>query len=249
MPTRVAPTRRKASRQSQEHKVVSPEQWLAARKVLLTKEKRFSRSREQLAKERRNLPWEKVEKEYVFEGSNGRETFSELFGDSSQLIVYQFMFAPEWDAGCPHCSFWADHYDAMLPHLNQRDTSFVVVSRAPLNKIERFKNRMGWRFKWVSSTGSDYNYDYQASFRPEDVRKKKVFYNYDTVDMNMTDREGISVFYKDARARVFHTYSTYARGIDMVNPTYQFLDLLPKGRDEDPNNPQSWVRYHDRYDR
>jgi predicted dithiol-disulfide oxidoreductase (DUF899 family) len=230
------------------HEVVSRQDWITARKTLLKTEKELTHMRERLAEERRALPWEKVEKEYVFEGDRGKETLADLFGKKSQLVIYQFMFAPEWEEGCPHCSFWADHYDAMLPHLNARDVSFVVVSRAPFTKIQRFKKRMGWRFKWVSSAQTDYNYEFQASFRPEDIARKAVFYNYQTVDMPLTDREGISVFHKDADGTIFHTYSTYARGIDPVNPTYQFLDLLPKGRDENSKNPQDWVRYHDRYD-
>jgi predicted dithiol-disulfide oxidoreductase (DUF899 family) len=230
------------------HEVVSRQDWITARKTLLKTEKELTHMRERLAEERRALPWEKVEKEHVFEGDRGKETLADLFGKKSQLVIYQFMFAPEWEEGCPHCSFWADHYDAMLPHLNARDVSFVVVSRAPFTKIQRFKKRMGWRFKWVSSAQTDYNYEFQASFRPEDIARKAVFYNYQTVDMPLTDREGISVFYKDADGTIFHTYSTYARGIDPVNPTYQFLDLSPKGRDENSKNPQDWVRYHDRYD-
>src|SRR5215510_14351532 len=181
----------------QKHAVVSHEDWITARKALLKKEKEFTHLREQLAQQRRALPWEKVDKAYVFENSNGKETLSDLFGNKSQLIIYQFMFAPEWEEGCPHCSFWADHYDAMLPHLKQRDVSFVVVSRAPLEKIERFQKRMGWHFKWVSSGQTDYNYDFQASFRQDDIDRKTVFYNYQTGNMPMTDREGISVFYKD----------------------------------------------------
>ena len=230
------------------HEIVSSEDWITARKALLQTEKEFTHMRERLAEERRGLPWEKVEKQYVFDGSNGKETLADLFADKSQLVIYQFMFAPEWNEGCPHCSFWADHYDAMLPHLNQRDVSFVVVSRAPLEKIVRFQKRMGWHFNWVSSGDTDYNYDFQASFRQEDIDRKTVFYNYQMGNMPMTDREGISVFYKDERGAIFHTYSTYARGIDPVNPTYQFLDLVPKGRDENnAKNPQYWVRHHDRY--
>jgi predicted dithiol-disulfide oxidoreductase (DUF899 family) len=230
------------------HEIVSREDWIKARKALLRTEKEFTHMRERLAEERRALPWEKVEKQYIFDSPNGKETLADLFADKSQLVVYQFMYAPEWDEGCPHCSFWADHYDAMLPHLKQRDVSFVVISRAPLEKIERFQKRMGWHFKWVSSGQTDYNYDFQASFRQEDIDRKTVFYNYQTGNMPMTDREGISVFYKDEVGAIFHTYSTYARGIDPVNPTYQFLDLVPKGRDENnAKNPQYWVRHHDRY--
>jgi predicted dithiol-disulfide oxidoreductase (DUF899 family) len=229
------------------HAVVSHKDWIEARKTLLKKEKKLTHLREEVAEQRRALPWEKVEKEYIFDAPGGKETLSDLFADNSQLVVYQFMFAPEWEEGCKHCSFWSDHYDGMLPHVTARDVSFVVVSRAPLDKLERFKKRMGWRFKWVSSGATDYNYDHQASFRPEDTASGHVFYNYETVDMRMTDREGISVFYKDSDGAIFHTYSTYARGIDAVNPTYQFLDLVPKGRDEKPDPPQKWVRYHDRY--
>jgi predicted dithiol-disulfide oxidoreductase (DUF899 family) len=230
------------------HKTVSRKEWLAARKRLLAKEKKFTHLRERLARERRDLPWVKVDQEYLFEAPAGRETLAQLFGGKSQLVVYHFMFGPGWKEGCPHCSFWADHYDGMQPHLRQRDVSFVAASRAPLSEIEPFRKRMGWSFKWVSSGGSDFNYDYQASFRPEDIRKKKVFYNYETIPMDMTDREGISVFFKDSRGKVFHTYSTFARGIDMVNPTYQFLDLVPKGRDE-RGRSQFWVRHKDRYEK
>ena len=158
------------------------------------------------------------------------------------------MFSPEWKEGCRHCSFWADHYDATIPHLRRRDVSFVVISRAPLSTITPFQQRMGWKFRWLSSGNTDFNYDFQASFRPEDIKRGSVFYNYKTGAMDSTDREGISVFYKDETGAIFHTYSCYARGIDMVNTTYHLLDLVPKGRDEDPPNfPQDWVHYHDRY--
>lgn len=230
------------------HKVVSHKEWMAERKALLLKEKKFTRLREQLSVQRRRLPWEKVDKQYSFDGPNGKESLADLFAGRSQLVVYHFMFGPESQAGCPHCSFWADHYDGMGPHLNHRDVTFAAISRAPLEKIEAFKSRMGWRFKWVSSGETDFNYDFHASFKPEDIVKGTAIYNYAKLAMNMTDREGISVFYKDAKGDIYHTYSTYARGIDMVNGTYQFLDLVPKGRDEDPENPQSWVRYHDRYE-
>src|SRR5215470_16213543 len=163
-------------------RIVSRKEWNAARKALLKKEKQFTHLREELAQQRRALPWERVEKEYAFDTPRGKETLSDLFGGKNQLVIYQFMFAPEWEEGCPHCSFWADHYDAMLPHLKQRDVSVVVVSRAPLDKIERFKKRMGWHFAWVSSGPTDYNYDYQASFRPEDIKSGPVFYNYQTLN-------------------------------------------------------------------
>jgi len=228
------------------HPVVSHEKWLAARTALLAKEKEFTKLRDALSRERRALPWEKVEKPYAFDGPNGKETLAQLFGNRSQLVVYHFMFNPASDEGCKHCSFWADHYDATGIHLNHRDVSLAVISRAPLAKLQAFQKRMGWRFKWLSSATNDFNYDYQASFRPETIQSGKVYYNYATSSMDMQDREGISVFYQDESGTVFHTYSCYARGIDMVNGTYQFLDLVPKGRDEG-GSPQAWVEFHDRY--
>jgi predicted dithiol-disulfide oxidoreductase (DUF899 family) len=231
------------------HRVVSREKWLTARKALLAKEKKFTKLRDELSRQRRNLPWVKVDKSYVFDGRKGKETLAELFEGRSQLIVYHFMFSPEWEAGCKHCSFWADNFNPIGVHLNHRDVTFVAVSRAPLGKIEAFKKRMGWSFKWVSSGESDFNYDYHVSFTPEAIRSGKVLYNYATSKMGMADREGVSVFYKDPSGAVFHTYSSYARGIDMLNTAYHFLDLVPKGRDEEPPQaPQAWVRYHDRYE-
>ena len=189
----------------------------------------------------------KVDKDYSFDGPQRKETLSDLFGKKNQLVVYHFMFGPGWKQGCAHCSFWADHYDGMGPHLNARDVSFVAVSRAPLTEIKPFKKRMGWRFKWVSSGKNDFNYDFHVSFRPEEIKTGAVLYNYKKTKMGgMTDREGISVFTKDKSGKIFHTYSTFARGIDAVNPTYQFLDLVPKGRDEHGRG-QFWVRYKDRY--
>ena len=229
------------------NKVVSREAWVRARKAFLVKEKKFTRERERLAEARRRLPWVRVEKDYVFNGPNGRQSLSGLFGKKSQLIVYHFMFGPGWKQGCPHCSFWADHYDGMGPHLAARDTAFAVISRAPFSEIRPFQRRMGWKFKWLSSAGSDFNYDFHASFRPEEIKSGAVYYNYEKTPMGaMTDREGISVFFKDKKGKIFHTYSTFARGIDAVNATYQFLDLVPKGRDE-RGRGQFWVRYHDRY--
>lgn len=228
-----------------DHPVASREQWLVARAELLAKEKEFTQLRDQLSRDRRALPWVRVEKLYRFDGPGGQETLAQLFGTRSQLVVYHFMFAPEWAEGCRHCSFWADHFDGMGVHLNHRDVTMVVVSRAPLAKIEQFRQRMGWRFKWVSSHDTDFNDDCHVSFTPEALQSGKVFYNYRQTDEDVTDREGVSVFYKDARG-VFHTYSCYARGIDMLNTTYHFLDLAPKGRDE-RDGPQAWVRHHDRY--
>jgi predicted dithiol-disulfide oxidoreductase (DUF899 family) len=233
----------------EKQRVVSHAEWLSARTAFLAKEKEFTRRRDDLSRQRRELPWEKVEKTYVFDGPSGPETLAELFGKRSQLVVYHFMFDPDWDAGCKHCSFWADNFNGIDVHLRQRDVSFVAISRAPLAKIEAFRKRMGWSFKWLSSSRTDFNYDYQASFTPEQIQSRAVFYNYATTDLNMADREGVSVFYKDAGGAVFHTYSTYARGIDMLNGAYNFLDLVPKGRDEDHLEfSQEWVRYHDEYD-
>ncbi len=229
------------------HRVTSREEWLAARTALLTQEKEFSRLRDDLNRRRRELPWEKVEKRYVFDGPEGQETLADLFAGRSQLAVYHFMFDPKSAAGCPHCSFWSDHFDGMGVHLNQRDVTLVVISRAPLAKIAEFKQRMGWRFKWVSSNRTDFNYDYHVSFTPEQVRDGG-FYNYAPEARVGSEREGFSAFFKDADGALYHTYSTYARGIDLLNGTYNVLDLMPKGRDEDGfKSPQDWVRHHDRY--
>ncbi len=231
-----------------DHPVVSRDEWLSARTAFLAKEKEFTQLRDALSRQRRELPWVKVDKPYAFDGTNGKETLAQLFENRSQLIVYHFMFSPAWEQGCKHCSFWADHFDGIGVHLNHRDVTMVAISRAPLAKIERFKQRMGWRFKWVSSFQSDFNYDYQASFTPKEVKSRAAFYNYSKTDVGSADREGISVFYKDEGGAIFHTYSSYARGIDMLNGTYHYLDLVPKGRDEDRLEfPQAWVQYHDKY--
>ncbi len=230
------------------HKVVMREDWITARKALLVKEKTFTRLRDQLSQERRNLPWVKVDKDYVFDGPHGKETLSDLFDGRSQLIVYHFMFGPDWDAGCKHCSFWADNFDKIIIHLNHRDVTMIAASRAPYPELERYKKRMGWNFKWVSSGGTNFNYDYHVSFTPEEEAKKRAFFNYKMQDPDSSDREGASVFYKDAKGNIFHTYSTYARGIDMVNVAYHYLDLVPKGRDEGKTGP-SWLRRHDEYGR
>lgn len=231
-----------------QQRVVSHDEWITARKQLLLKEKEFTRVRDQLSQQRRDLPWERVDKPYAFEGPSGRETLPELFDGRSQLVVYHFMFAPDWEAGCPHCSHWADNFNGVVVHLNHRDVTMIAVSRAPYGKLAAYKQRMGWTFKWVSSFQSDFNYDYQASFTPEELARKDAFYNYTRQDPEDTDHAGISVFHKDPGGQVFHTYSTYARGIDMMNVDYQYLDLVPKGRDEHGQGP-FWVRRHDEYDR
>lgn len=231
------------------HDVVSPDAWLEARKELLIKEKEFTRLRDQLSQQRRDLPWERVDKDYVFAGPTGDVTLADLFAGRQQLVIYHFMFDPSWEEGCPNCSFWADNFNGIDVHLRQRDVSFVAVSRAPLDKLEAFKKRMGWSFTWVSSLASDFNYDYQVSFTPEALARGEALYNYATSNPGGTEREGTSVFYRDERGQVFHTYSAYARGIDMLNGAYHYLDLVPKGRDEaGHDNPQFWVRHHDRYD-
>ena len=230
-----------------DHAVVSHDRWIAARTKLLAKEKELTRAKDEVNRLRRALPWERVDKTYVFEGPDGKQTLAELFGAKSQLFVYHFMFGPEDQEGCPSCSFWADHYDGAGLHLPHRDVSFVAVSRAPFDKTERYKRRMGWRFKWVSSASTDFNYDLGVSFSPEQLERRALLYNVGTANPGMPDREGASVFYQDRSGAVFHTYSCYARGIDTLNGTYNMLDLVPKGRDEDPDDVQSWVRHHDRY--
>ena len=230
------------------HPVVSREQWMSDRKAFLAKEKEFTRLRDDLSRQRRELPWVKVEKEYVFEGPKGKEKLADLFEKRSQLIVYHFMFSPEWDAGCPHCSHWADNFNGVIVHLNHRDVTMVAISRASYSKLAAYEKRMGWSFKWLSSHDNDFNFDYHVSFTPDELKKKKALYNYTMQDPGSADREGTSVFFKDRSGNVFHTYSTYARGIDMMNVDYQYLDLVPKGRDEGDRGPY-WVRRHDEYDR
>jgi predicted dithiol-disulfide oxidoreductase (DUF899 family) len=227
-------------------KVVSHDEWIAARKAFLAKEKEFTRLRDELSRERRELPYEKVEKSYVFQGTRGQCSLGDLFAGKSQLIVYHFMLAPGWAEGCKGCSFVSDNFDGALPHLTQRDVSFTAVSRAPLTEIEAFKKRMGWRFPWVSSSGSDFNYDYGVSFSPEALAKGEVVYNYETQKVG-EEMPGISVFRRDPSGIVYHTYSSYGRGLDPLLMTYQLLDLTPKGRDEG-SSAMAWVRHHDRYE-
>ena len=228
------------------HNVVSHEQWLEARKALLLKEKEFTRLRDALSRQRRDLPWEAVTKSYIFEGADGRRSLPELFDGRSQLVVYHFMFGPDWEAGCPHCSHWADNFNGIIVHLNHRDVTMVAVSRAPYGKLAAYRKRMGWTFNWYSSFDSDFNFDLNVSFKPEEAAAGKAFYNFAMQDPDASEREGVSVFFKDAAGKVFHTYSTYARGIDMLCVDYQYLDLVPKGRDENGRGP-FWVRRHDEY--
>jgi predicted dithiol-disulfide oxidoreductase (DUF899 family) len=232
------------------NRVVTREEWLAARKAHLVKEKELTRLRDQLSAERRQLPWVKIEKPYVFDGPTGKEALADLFDGRSQLMIKHFMLGPGWKEGCVGCSFEVDHIDGALVHLEHHDVSYVVVSRAPLPEIEAFKKRMGWRFKWVSSYGSDFNYDFHVSFKPEEIETGEVYYNYEMRKVEIEELSGRSVFYKDANGDVFHTYSSYARGGDLMLGTYNILDLMPKGRNEaGPNhNLTDWVRHHDRYD-
>ena len=232
------------------HQIVPKDEWITARKVLLKKEKEFTALRDQLSQQRRDLPWVAVDKEYVFDGPNGKETLSELFDGRSQLIVYHFMYDPTWDVGCPSCSFWADNFNDIIVHLNQRDVTMIAVSRTPYNKIDEYKKRLGWDFKWVSSLDTNFNRDYHVSFTKEELEKKEAFYNFIIQDPYESEQPGVSVFYKDPSGKIFHTYSAYSRGIDILNNTYNYLDLVPKGRDEDGYDfPMAWVRRHDEYNK
>jgi predicted dithiol-disulfide oxidoreductase (DUF899 family) len=230
-------------------KLVSRDEWLTARKELLKQEKELTRQRDALSAKRRELPWVRVEKEYVFDTPKGKQTLADLFDGRSQLVVNHFMLGPGWKEGCVGCSFGADHIEGALVHLEHHDVTVVVVSRAPLHEIEAYKKRMGWRFNWVSSYDSDFNYDYHVSFTKDDVTKGRVYYNFEMTEALIEELPGLSVFYKDAAGDIFHTYSSYARGAEELLGTYMVLDLTPKGRNETgPNhNLMDWVRRHDAY--
>ena len=228
-----------------QHKIASHQDWIAARCEFLAKEKEFTRLRDDLSRQRQELPWEKVEKDYVFDGPNGKESLGQLFAGKSQLIVYHFMFAPDWDAGCKSCSFWADNFNGIDVHLKHRDIAFVAISRAPLAKLDAYRKRMGWGFKWLSSAANSFNFDYNASFTPEELASGKAFFNYTIQKPPVSDMVGISVFAKGEDGQVYHTYSTYQRGVDMMNGAYHYIDLTPRGRNE--SDTQSWVRRHDEY--
>jgi predicted dithiol-disulfide oxidoreductase (DUF899 family) len=230
-----------------QHKVVSRDEWLKARRAHLAAEKEFTRKRDELSRQRRELPWERVEKNYVFDGPNGPVTLADLFAGRSQLIVYHFMFGPDWEEGCKSCSFLADHFDATRIHLAHRDVTFAVVSQAPLPRIAEFQKRMEWRFPWVSAFQTSFQGDYGVHFTKEELAGE-VDYNYQKIHTGLEELPGLSVFYKDDAGQIFHTYSTYSRGLDALMGTYQFLDLVPKGRDEDTLAfSMAWVRHHDKY--
>lgn len=231
------------------HPVVSPDQWLAERRALLAREKELVRQHDQIAGERRALPWVRIDKDYTFDTPEGRRTLADLFEGRRQLLVQHFMFGPGWEQGCPSCSYMADHTDGMNVHLANRDITFVAISRAPLADIERFRRRMGWQFKWVSSHGSEFNRDFDVSFTPEERAKGEVYYNYGMRPFPSEEAPGISVFYKDDAGEIFHTYSTYGRGVEVMMGAYQLMDLTPKGRDEQNlAYTMEWVRHHDRYE-
>jgi predicted dithiol-disulfide oxidoreductase (DUF899 family) len=228
--------------------VVDRDTWLVARRAHLAKEKEFTRLRDELSAERRQLPWVEIDQDYVFEGTNGDESLSALFEGRRQLIVYHFMYGPDWEEGCPSCSFWADSYDKFIVHLNNRDISFAVISNAPVEKLDAYKRRMGWSFKWISSMGNEFNRDYHVTFTPEELEKGEVTYNFGRTSFPSSEGPGLSVFYRDDDGRIYHTYSCYSRGLDMLNAAYHHMDLVPKGRDEAGlPYPMAWVRRHDQY--
>ena len=230
-------------------RTVSHEEWIEARKKFLEKEKEFTRLRDELSRQRRELPRERVEKNYVFEGSRGKETLADLFDNRGQLIIYHFMFAPGWSEGCKSCSYLSDHFDAMTIHLAHRDVTLAVVSRAPYAELATFQRRMGWRFHWASSFGCDFNFDYNVSLSEADKAAGAQYYNYATIKPSIEELPGLSVFSREADGSIYHTYSAYSRGLDILVGTYNFLDHAPKGRDEEGlKHTMAWVRHHDKYD-
>jgi predicted dithiol-disulfide oxidoreductase (DUF899 family) len=231
-----------------EPRIVSREEWLLARKAHLDKEKALTRARDDLARQRRELPWVRIDKAYVFEGPEGKLSFADLFGGRSQLLVYHFMMGPDWEEGCPSCSFWADNYNGTDIHLAHRDTALIAVSRAPIARIEAYKKRMGWTFRWVSSAGSDFNFDFAVSFDPAKRVEGELNYNFGTTTFGGEEAPGLSAFRRGDDGAIYHTYSTYSRGLDMFNSAYHLLDLTSKGRDEAGLPwPMAWVKRHDRY--
>lgn len=232
----------------EQHTIVSREEWLKQRVALLEREKQFTRERDALSSERRALPWVEVTKDYTFETDASSKTLGDLFGDNSQLVIYHFMYGSDWQAGCKSCSFWADNFDGSVIHLAARDVTLVAVSRAPLSTLDTFKQRMGWHFEWASSLGSDFNYDFDVSFTSEAREKGELNYNYRPSTFPADEAPGISVFCKGDDGKIYHTYSTFSRGLDMLNAGYHYLDLVPKGRDEASDDmPMAWLRLKDEY--
>lgn len=231
------------------NKVVSDEKWIAARKALLEKEKAFTRLRDELTEERRRLPWRRIDKRYDFQGPEGSQSLSDLFANKRQLLVYHFMFGPDWNEGCPSCSFWADNFNGTDIHLAHRDATLLAISNTSLNNIQAYKKRMGWSFKWVSSLGTEFNSDFNVTFGKDELAKGSVFYNYAVTQFPVSEAPGFSVFYKNEDGEIFHTYSTYARGLDILNGAYNMLDMTPIGRDEQGEGKHNmyWLKRHDAY--
>ena len=233
---------------AQKHDVVSYEEWITIYQEHLVKEKEFTRLRDQLSQQRRALPWTKVDKDYSFDSVDGRKSLLDLFAGKSQLLIYHFMFGPDWDAGCPSCSFWADNFNDIVVHLNARDINLIAVSRAPLEKLQNYKKRMGWAFNWVSSFKSDFNTDFGVTFSEEQMNGEQGYYNFNTAGFPVSEAPGVSALYKSEQDEVFRTYSCYARGLDILNGAYNFMDMAPKGRNEgELPNPMAWIRRHDEY--
>jgi len=229
--------------------IVSKEEWLVARKEFLAKEKAFTKARDELSRQRRNLPCVRVEKDYVFEGTDGPQTMDELFKDKNQLIIYHFMLGPDWEEGCMACSLWADNFEGIEVHLAHRDVSLVVIADAPQAKLAAYKKRMGWTTPWFSAHNTSFNKDFHVAFTPEELATKSAYYNYRSGPFPVDQASGVSVFLKDDNANIYHTYSCYSRGLDMLNGAYHYLDLTPKGRDEDGlPHTMSWLRRHDQYE-
>jgi len=232
-----------------QHRVASRNEWIKARRDLLAEEKRFTRERDALSKKRRELPWVRVDREYTFDGPNGEESLSDLFGKHSQLLVYHFMYGPDWEEGCPSCSFWADNFNGIDIHLAHRDIAFLAISRAPFATLDAYRRRMDWTFKWVSSLGSDFNFDYHVSFTPEELEKGEMFHNFGTMRFPSSEAPGASAFFRDNDGTIYHTYSCHMRGVDMLNGAYHWMDIAPKGRDEDGlDYTMAWLERRDQYD-
>ncbi len=232
-----------------QHKIVSKDKWLSARKEFLLKEKQFTKQRDELSRQRRQLPYCKIDKAYVFDGATGKKSLSDLFEEKSQLIVYHFMYGPDWEEGCPSCSFFVDNFDGIKVHLAHRDTNLVVIAKAPYKTLSAYRSRMGWSLDWYSANSTDFNEDFKVTFSPQEVENKQIVYNYRQGGFNGEQAPGVSVFLKGENGEIFHTYSCFARGLDMLNGAYQFLDITAKGRDEaELPFTMAWLRRHDQYE-